>query len=192
MNIGKETEFIEFKESTADKDKGIESMSSILNKHGKGTLYFGVKDNGDVKGQTIGDSTLNRLSQDIARDLKPQCRYSVSSVTLAAFQSSGCSSMYLMMSCCRYITYGFFRTLFSPLRSQYWIVRFSTPRIRDSVFLVSMSVFAMNPPMPSRCLLRKTAFSERFRILATVASGYFSVNSSSRISSSWLHALPPI
>ena len=78
MNIGKETEFIEFKESTADKDKGIESMSSILNKHGKGTLYFGVKDNGDVKGQTIGDSTLNRLSQDIARDLKPQCRYSVS------------------------------------------------------------------------------------------------------------------
>ena len=32
---------------------------------------------------------------------------SVSSVTLAAFQSSGCSFMYLMMSCCRYITYGF-------------------------------------------------------------------------------------
>lgn len=60
MNIGKETEFIEFKESTADKDKGIESMSSILNKHGKGTLYFGVKDNGDVKGQTIGDSTLKQ------------------------------------------------------------------------------------------------------------------------------------
>lgn len=77
MNIGKETEFVEFKESTAEKEKGIESMSSILNKQGKGTLYFGVKNNGDVKGQVIGESTLNKLSQDIARDLKPQCRYSV-------------------------------------------------------------------------------------------------------------------
>lgn len=77
MNIGKETEYIEFKESTAEKDKGIESMSSILNKHGKGTLYFGVKNNGDVKGQPIGESTLNKLSQDIVRDLRPQCRYSV-------------------------------------------------------------------------------------------------------------------
>ena len=78
MNIGKETEFIEFCESTEDRDRGIESMSSILNKHGKGTLYFGVRDNGDVSGQTVDDSTLSRLSRDIARDLKPQCRYSVS------------------------------------------------------------------------------------------------------------------
>lgn len=77
MNIGKETEYVEFKESTAEKDKGIESMSSILNKHGKGTLYFGVKNNGDVKGQVIGEATLNKLSQVIARDLRPQCRYSV-------------------------------------------------------------------------------------------------------------------
>ena len=63
MNIGKETEYVEFKESTAEKDKGIESMSSILNKHGKGTLYFGVKNNGDVKGQVIGEATLNKISQ---------------------------------------------------------------------------------------------------------------------------------
>lgn len=62
MNIGKETEFIEFCESTEDRDRGIESMSSILNKHGKGTLYFGVRDNGDVSGQTVDDSTLSRLS----------------------------------------------------------------------------------------------------------------------------------
>lgn len=77
MNIGKETEYVEFKESTAEKEKGIESMSSMLNKHGKGTVYFGVKNNGDVKGQIIGESTLNKLSQDIARDLKPQCRYNI-------------------------------------------------------------------------------------------------------------------
>lgn len=77
MNIGKETEYIEFKESTAEKEKGIESMSSILNKHGKGTLFFGVRNNGDVKGQIVGESTLNKLSQEIARDLKPQCRYSI-------------------------------------------------------------------------------------------------------------------
>lgn len=51
MNIGKETKFIEFKKSTSETKEGIISISSILNKHKNGTLYFGVKDNGDVIGQ---------------------------------------------------------------------------------------------------------------------------------------------
>lgn len=51
MNIGKESELIEFKKSTSESKEGIISIASILNKHKKGTLYFGVKDNGDVVGQ---------------------------------------------------------------------------------------------------------------------------------------------
>lgn len=77
MNIGPESEYVEHKLSTAETAKGIDSMASMLNKHGKGTLYFGVRNNGDVVGQTVGEKTLNQLSQDIARDIKPPCYYDV-------------------------------------------------------------------------------------------------------------------
>lgn len=77
MNIGSESEYIEHKLSTAETAKGIDSMASMLNKHGKGTLYFGVKNSGDVVGQTVGERTLNQLSQNIARDIRPTCFYSV-------------------------------------------------------------------------------------------------------------------
>ncbi len=78
MNIGRETEMIEFKKTTSETKEGIISISSILNKHGKGTLYFGVKDNGDVVGQDIGKDTLRFLSRDIARNINPACWYEIS------------------------------------------------------------------------------------------------------------------
>jgi predicted HTH transcriptional regulator len=53
VNIGEETEQIEFKKSTGELKEGIISIASILNKHGSGALYFGVKNNGDVIGQEI-------------------------------------------------------------------------------------------------------------------------------------------
>lgn len=43
VNIGEETEQIEFKKSTGELKEGIISIASILNKHGSGDLYFGVK-----------------------------------------------------------------------------------------------------------------------------------------------------
>lgn len=52
--------------------EGITSLASMLNKNGYGTLYFGVKDNGDVIGQQIGDRTLREISQAIANFIKPQ------------------------------------------------------------------------------------------------------------------------
>lgn len=42
LNIGIETEQIEFKKSTGELKEGIISIASILNKHGSGELYFGV------------------------------------------------------------------------------------------------------------------------------------------------------
>ena len=47
MNLGKETETLEFKKTTGEKKEAMISISSILNKHGIGTIYFGVKPNGD-------------------------------------------------------------------------------------------------------------------------------------------------
>ena len=47
-------------------------MAALLNKNGKGTLYFGVKNDGAVIGQQIGDNTLRDISQAIANFVKPQ------------------------------------------------------------------------------------------------------------------------
>lgn len=72
MNIGVETEKIEFKKTTGELREGITSLASMLNKNGYGVLYFGVKDNGDVVGQQMGDRTLREISQAIANFIKPQ------------------------------------------------------------------------------------------------------------------------
>ena len=72
MNIGVETEKIEFKRTTGELREGITSLASMLNKNGYGILYFGVKDNGDVVGQQMGDRTLREISQAIANFIKPQ------------------------------------------------------------------------------------------------------------------------
>lgn len=72
MNLGYETETIEFKKSTGELKEGIISLSSMLNKHSDGIVYFGVKNNGDVLGQEIGDRTLRDISQMVAASIKPQ------------------------------------------------------------------------------------------------------------------------
>ena len=77
MNIGIETETIEFKRSTSEIKEAITSIASILNKHGRGVLYFGVKDNGDVIGQTIGKETQRDISRAISGNIKPSCWYEI-------------------------------------------------------------------------------------------------------------------
>lgn len=73
MNLGMETETLEFKKSTSEIDAGIVSLSSMLNKHGEGTLYFGVKNNGDIIGQKdLNENTLRDISRKVAENIKPQ------------------------------------------------------------------------------------------------------------------------
>ena len=71
INIGKENEQLEFKKSTGELKEGIISIAAILNKHGAGELYFGVKNNGDVVGQEISDTTLREISHEISNHIKP-------------------------------------------------------------------------------------------------------------------------
>ncbi len=71
MNLGKENETLEFKESTAEFDKACKAIVAMLNKSGNGTLYFGVKDNGDVIGHNIGKDTLSTLADRIKDFIKP-------------------------------------------------------------------------------------------------------------------------
>ena len=72
VKLGFETETVEFKRSTGELKEGVVSLSSMLNKHGEAVLYFGVKNDGTVVGQQIGDSTLRDISQAIASHIKPQ------------------------------------------------------------------------------------------------------------------------
>ncbi len=72
MNFGMETELVEFKKTTGELKEGIVSLAAMLNKNGKGTLYFGVRNDGEVIGQQIGDRTLREVSQGIANAIKPQ------------------------------------------------------------------------------------------------------------------------
>ena len=72
MNLGIESEILEFKETTGELHQAIESIVSILNKHGYGELYFGVKDNGEVKGQIVKDSTIKTVVDGLMRDIDPK------------------------------------------------------------------------------------------------------------------------
>ena len=58
MNLGMENEYLEFKEGLGQLDKGLKSITSMLNKHGQGTVLFGVNDDGDVCGLSVGKNTL--------------------------------------------------------------------------------------------------------------------------------------
>lgn len=73
MNLGLESEIIEFKKSTNELIEGVISLSAMLNKHGEGIVYFGVKNNGDVIGQEcLNENTLRDVSRKIAEGIKPQ------------------------------------------------------------------------------------------------------------------------
>ena len=62
MNLGMESETIEFKKSTSELEKGVISLSAMLNKHCEGTVYFGVSNNGEIIGQKeINDNTLRDI-----------------------------------------------------------------------------------------------------------------------------------
>ena len=54
MNLGREDEFQEFKEGLGQLDKGLKSLTAMLNRHNIAIVYFGVDDNGNVVGLQTG------------------------------------------------------------------------------------------------------------------------------------------
>ena len=52
----KESVNIEFKKSTGQLERGMETLCAFLNGNG-GTVLFGVSDNGEILGQEIADTT---------------------------------------------------------------------------------------------------------------------------------------
>ncbi len=72
MNLGKENETTEFKESLAQLDKGILSISAMLNKHNHGTVFIGVSNDGTVIGTQVGDDTLEKVRNRITTMIEPK------------------------------------------------------------------------------------------------------------------------
>lgn len=64
MKLDFENETGENKKSTGELKEGIISLSSMLNKHGIGTLYFGINNKCEVVGQDISE-TLELLQVNI-------------------------------------------------------------------------------------------------------------------------------
>ena len=72
VNLGKETEYVEHKKSTSELREGVVSVCAMLNKHGEGTLYFGVKNDGTVVGQEIGAKTMRDVGRISFPDTDPK------------------------------------------------------------------------------------------------------------------------
>ena len=72
MKFGKENEKLEFKRSTAELKEGIISIAAMLNKHGGGELYFGIRNDGTPVGMDISEKTLRDISQAVANHIEPK------------------------------------------------------------------------------------------------------------------------
>ncbi len=68
----RENEHTEFKKSTSELKESIISLVSMLNKCGYGTVYFGIKNNGEIVGQQIGEQTTQDISREIKNKIKPR------------------------------------------------------------------------------------------------------------------------
>lgn len=68
----RETETVEFKKSLAELKAGIVSIAAILNKHGAGDLWFGVRNDGKPVGLDVSEKSLRDVSQSIAAHIEPR------------------------------------------------------------------------------------------------------------------------
>jgi ATP-dependent DNA helicase RecG len=82
LNIGPETETLEYKRSTGETNEALCDISAILDKHGKGEVYFGILPSGEIKGQQVSTKTLNDLSKSIGSHIEPKIYPSITKVRL--------------------------------------------------------------------------------------------------------------
>ena len=64
-----ESDVLEFKKSTAEKDRACRTLCAFANGRG-GRVLFGVTPAGRIVGQTVSDHTLEELAQDGVLDIR--------------------------------------------------------------------------------------------------------------------------
>ncbi len=80
MMVEKEGGNVEFKQTTGQLERGMETLCAFLNGEG-GTVLFGVADNGKIIGQEVSDKTKREIAEAIGR-LEPTATVQVSYVPL--------------------------------------------------------------------------------------------------------------
>jgi len=80
--ISEETEIIEFKRSTSELKEAVISIVAILNKHQKGKLYFGIKNDGTIVGQDVTENTLREISKAISDHIEPKIYPKINKIEL--------------------------------------------------------------------------------------------------------------
>ena len=73
---GKECGRVEFKETTGQLERGMETLCAFLNGEG-GTVLFGVTDKGKIIGQEVSDKTRRDIAEAINR-LEPVAMVQIS------------------------------------------------------------------------------------------------------------------
>lgn len=63
-----ETETLELKKSLLELKEGIISLSAMLNKTHNGNVIFGINDEGEIKGVTIGTKTKADITHEIQNE----------------------------------------------------------------------------------------------------------------------------
>ncbi len=71
---------IEFKLTTGQLERGMETLCAFLNNEG-GTVLFGVNDNGEVIGQEVSDKTKKEIAEAIRR-IEPSATISISYIPI--------------------------------------------------------------------------------------------------------------
>src|SRR3989304_4269218 len=67
-----ESENVELKKSTSELKEGIISLVAMLNKHHRGELWFGVRNDGIVVGQSVSEKSLREVSRAISDNVEPK------------------------------------------------------------------------------------------------------------------------
>lgn len=78
----KESEIIELKKSTSEINEAIIAIAAMLNKHKKGLVLFGIRNDGVVIGQNVSEKTLRDVSRSIVEGIEPKIYPSVKEVEL--------------------------------------------------------------------------------------------------------------
>jgi ATP-dependent DNA helicase RecG len=52
--------------------EAVIAVAAILNKHGRGELFFGVRRDGEVLGQTVSDSTVREVDRALRENIRPR------------------------------------------------------------------------------------------------------------------------
>lgn len=82
----KESETIEFKKTVAELNDSLKSISAILNKHQKGELYFGLKNDGSPVKNSISEKTLRDISQSISSKIEPKIYPTIEAVVVSGIE----------------------------------------------------------------------------------------------------------